>query len=101
MNFYELAIRTGRNVYPSVFNNWFTGGLNFQIEVTNLSLHLKHHMFPTVPRHNLPQTSEMIKALCKKHDILYHSTSFGAGMKEVVDRLGNVAKHAQTGLKLE
>ena len=29
MNFYELAIRTGRNVTPSLFNNWFTGGLNY------------------------------------------------------------------------
>lgn len=26
-NFYELAIVTGRNVTPGVFNDWFTGGL--------------------------------------------------------------------------
>jgi hypothetical protein len=29
MNFYELAIRTGRNVHPGLFNNWFTGGLKY------------------------------------------------------------------------
>ncbi|KAH9275106.1 hypothetical protein BASA83_002330 [Batrachochytrium salamandrivorans] len=27
MEFYEISIRTGRNVEPTHFNNWFTGGL--------------------------------------------------------------------------
>ncbi|KAJ3345701.1 hypothetical protein HDU91_007265 [Kappamyces sp. JEL0680] len=85
MNFYELAIRTGRNVSPSLFNNWFTGGLNFQIE---------HHMFPTVPRHNLPKTAQMVQGLCKKHGIPYHSTGFLGGMQEIVERLAKVSKAA-------
>ena len=31
IDFYELAISTGRNVEPTAFNRWFTGGLNYQV----------------------------------------------------------------------
>ncbi|KAI8911114.1 fatty acid desaturase-domain-containing protein [Gorgonomyces haynaldii] len=85
MDFYELAIITGRNVEPTKFNNWFTGGLNFQIE---------HHMFPTVPRNNLPKIAPMVEKLAKKYNIPYHTTTFGQGMKEVVDRLFSISKLA-------
>ncbi|KAJ3253950.1 hypothetical protein HK103_007619 [Boothiomyces macroporosus] len=85
-NFYELAIVTGRNVTPGVFNDWFTGGLNYQME---------HHMFPTVPRHNLPKTSKMVQELCKKHNVPYHTTGYIDGLKEIVDRLSVIAKSAE------
>jgi fatty acid desaturase len=49
-------------------------------------------MFPTVPRHNLPKTSEMVKALCIKYNVPYHTTGMLDGMKEIVDRLSNVSK---------
>jgi len=40
----------------------FTGGLNRQIE---------HHLFPTLPRHNLQKAEKLIAALCSKHGLLY------------------------------
>ena len=83
MDFYEIAIRTGRNVEPTHFNNWFTGGLNFQIE---------HHMFPTVPRNNLFKISQKVQELCKKHNIPYHTTTFSAGMVEVLERLSTISR---------
>ncbi|RKO87963.1 fatty acid desaturase-domain-containing protein [Blyttiomyces helicus] len=83
MNYYELAIVTARNVEPTAFNNWFTGGLNFQIE---------HHMFPTIPRHNLHRVAPLVESLCKKHAVPYHRTSLSRGVVEVVDRLSAIAK---------
>eukprot|EP00842_Homolaphlyctis_polyrhiza_P007112 jgi/Hompol1/990/HPOL_004455-RA len=74
MDFYEISIVTGRNVEPTHFNNWFTGGLNFQIE---------HHMFPFVPRHNLSKIAPTVVEISKRYNIPYHSTSFGSGMREV------------------
>ncbi|KAJ1345323.1 hypothetical protein BSLG_000836 [Batrachochytrium salamandrivorans] len=85
MEFYEISIRTGRNVEPTHFNNWFTGGLNYQIE---------HHMFPTVPRHNLHLVAPIVQDICKRNSIPYHSTGFMAGMGEVVGRLGSIARLA-------
>ncbi|KAJ3284050.1 hypothetical protein HK104_010121 [Borealophlyctis nickersoniae] len=86
MDYYQLAIETGRNVTPTPFNNWFTGGLNFQIE---------HHMFPTIPRHNLPRVAPLVQSLCKKHNVPYHTTSLPQGLYEVVSRLSKVAKKAR------
>jgi hypothetical protein len=40
----------------------FTGGLNRQIE---------HHLFPTLPRHNLAKVQKLTRALCSKHGIYY------------------------------
>lgn len=86
MDYYELSIVTGRNVEPTAFNNWFTGGLNFQIE---------HHMFPTIPRHNLPRVQALVESLCKKHNIPYHTTGLMQGLGEVVGRLAMVAGKAR------
>ena len=39
-----LQLYTTRNMQPNTFIDWLWGGLNYQIE---------HHLFPTMPRHNL------------------------------------------------
>ncbi|XP_055280106.1 fatty acid desaturase 2-like protein FADS2B isoform X2 [Moschus berezovskii] len=50
------------NVEQSLFNDWFTGHLNFQIE---------HHLFPTMPRHNYHKVAPLVKSLCAKHGLQY------------------------------
>ncbi|KAH3861557.1 acyl-CoA 6-desaturase-like isoform X2 [Dreissena polymorpha] len=50
------------DIEKSPFNDWFTGHLNFQIE---------HHLFPTMPRHNLYKVAPLVQSLCKKHGIPY------------------------------
>ncbi|XP_053165683.1 acyl-CoA (8-3)-desaturase-like isoform X2 [Hemicordylus capensis] len=50
------------NVDQSLFNDWFTGHLNFQIE---------HHLFPTLPRHNCWKVAPLVKSLCAKHGLEY------------------------------
>ncbi|XP_069108209.1 acyl-CoA 6-desaturase-like [Argopecten irradians] len=72
LHWVKLQINATCNVQKSAFNDWFTGHLNFQIE---------HHLFPSMPRHNLYKVAPLVKALCKKHDIKYEvkplSTAFG------------------------
>ncbi|XP_062973096.1 acyl-CoA (8-3)-desaturase-like [Elgaria multicarinata webbii] len=50
------------NVDQSMFNDWFSGHLNFQIE---------HHLFPTMPRHNYWKVAPLVKSLCAKHGVKY------------------------------
>ncbi|TPX60662.1 hypothetical protein PhCBS80983_g01612 [Powellomyces hirtus] len=86
INFYQLAILTGRDVHTNIFNDWFTGGLNMQIE---------HHMFPIIPRHNLGKVAPHVEKICKKNGIPYHSTTLATGLYEVVARLATVSKAAR------
>ncbi|XP_052812522.1 acyl-CoA 6-desaturase-like [Mya arenaria] len=58
----RLQIYATCDITPSVFNDWFTGHLNFQIE---------HHLFPTMPRHNLYKIAPLVKSLCEKHNVPY------------------------------
>lgn len=62
--------------------DWFTGGLNYQIE---------HHLFPSMPRHNFHKIQPIVEGLCKEHNIPYHRTSFWQGTIEVFNLLGKVS----------
>ena len=83
--FYELQILTGRDIDSNPLLDWITGGLNYQIE---------HHLFPTLPRHNYHLVSPYVQAVCIKHRIHYHKTSFKQGLSEVLGRLREVASLA-------
>lgn len=61
-DFVRSQLASTRNIHASLFNDWFTGGLNRQIE---------HHLFPTLPRHNLRKAQERVRALCAKHGLFY------------------------------
>ncbi|KAI8988288.1 delta-6-fatty acid desaturase [Mycotypha africana] len=78
MEFFEIQVVTGRDVSMNTLGDWFMGGLNYQIE---------HHLFPDMPRHNLPKVKPIVKSLCKKYDIYYHDTSFIRGTLEVLKAL--------------
>eukprot|EP01024_Parvocaulis_polyphysoides_P063984 TRINITY_DN7420_c0_g4_i2.p1 TRINITY_DN7420_c0_g4~~TRINITY_DN7420_c0_g4_i2.p1 ORF type:complete len:523 (-),score=68.23 TRINITY_DN7420_c0_g4_i2:1004-2470(-) len=84
-NFASAQILTTRNIQSSVFVDWFTGGLNFQIE---------HHLFPTMPRHNLPVVQKQVKELCERNGLEYENLSFGKGFESVMETLDEVAQHA-------
>ncbi|CAO0796171.1 unnamed protein product [Mucor circinelloides] len=78
MEFFEIQVVTGRDVTLTPLGDWFMGGLNYQIE---------HHVFPNMPRHNLPKVKPMVKALCQKYDVYYHDTGFWKGTMEVLKTL--------------
>ncbi|XP_027387728.1 fatty acid desaturase 3 isoform X3 [Bos indicus] len=72
------------NVEPSLFIDWFSGHLNFQIE---------HHLFPTMPRHNYRRVAPLVKALCAKHGLSYEVKPFLTALVDIIRSLkksGNV-----------
>jgi fatty acid desaturase len=57
-----MQLKASCNVEQSWFNDWFAGHLNFQIE---------HHLFPTMPRHNLVKVAPLVRSFCKKYNLDY------------------------------
>ncbi|CAM6098804.1 unnamed protein product [Calypogeia fissa] len=82
-DFVRAQVTSTRNIEGNFFNDWFTGGLNRQIE---------HHLFPTLPRHNLKKVAPYVKALCQKHGIHYEELSLWTGICRVFMRLVEVAQ---------
>uniref|UniRef100_A0A8D1PUY8 Acyl-CoA 6-desaturase n=2 Tax=Sus scrofa TaxID=9823 RepID=A0A8D1PUY8_PIG len=74
------------NVEQSFFNDWFSGHLNFQIE---------HHLFPTMPRHNLHKIAPLVKSLCAKHGIEYQEKPL---LRALMDIIGSLRKSGQLWL---
>lgn len=74
----QLQLHATCNVTKSWFNDWFTGHLNFQIE---------HHLFPTMPRHNLYKMAPLVKSVCEKHDIPYVVKPLGQAFADIVRSL--------------
>jgi fatty acid desaturase len=64
------------NVEGGLFNDWFTGHLNYQIE---------HHLFPTMPRHNYPVANKKVQALYKKHGVPMQT-------KGLIEAFGDIIK---------
>ena len=62
--------------------DWFFGGLNFQIE---------HHLFPTMPRHNLRTASRNVMEFCLKHNVPYKSVSPTGGVKMIFTWLEKIS----------
>ncbi|KAJ3070484.1 hypothetical protein HDU99_002668 [Rhizoclosmatium hyalinum] len=91
-DFYELQIRTGRDVYSNLFSDWFTGGLNYQVE---------HHMFPTLPRHNFYMSQGLVEELCKKHNVPFHKTTLVGGTGEILARLAQLSNAANKIRRIE
>ncbi|KAL2093773.1 hypothetical protein ACEWY4_011085 [Coilia grayii] len=73
-----MQLKATCNVEQSLFNDWFSGHLNFQIE---------HHLFPTMPRHNYCLAAPEVKALCDKHGIPYEVKTLWRGLVDVVRSL--------------
>lgn len=84
-HFVSLQVRTTRNVSPSLFNDWFTGGLNYQME---------HHIWPTLPRHSLPKAAVILKAFCAKHGLPYTCKGLVDGNHEVCRLLSAIGVNA-------
>jgi len=73
-----LNLKGTCNIEQGLFNDWFTGHLNFQIE---------HHLFPTMPRHNLYKIQPLVQSLCKKHNIAYVNKPLGVAFLDIITSL--------------
>jgi acyl-lipid Delta6-acetylenase / acyl-lipid (9-3)-desaturase len=86
-DFWKLQVTTTRNIIgghgvPQFFVDWLCGGLQYQVE---------HHLFPTIPRHNLARTHEFVRSFCKEWGVTYHEADFVDGTIEVIKHLKNVS----------
>ena len=62
MGFAHQQVITARNVAGGRWISFLLGGLNYQIE---------HHLFPTMPRANLPRAQEMVRTFCAENRFVY------------------------------
>lgn len=81
-DFWKLQVTTTRNVTSNPFVDWFCGGLQYQVD---------HHLFPSLPRHNLKQVNKLVASFCKEQGVTYHEASMLEGTKEVLAHLSKVS----------
>ncbi|KAJ5619823.1 hypothetical protein N7510_003807 [Penicillium lagena] len=85
-SFPQKMLRTTMDVDCPRWLDFFHGGLQFQAV---------HHLYPRIPRHNLRKTQEFVKEFCEEVKIPYAVFTFYDGNKEVIGRLGEIAKQAR------
>lgn len=85
-NFFLHQIQSSIDITLNRYTDWFGGGLQYQVE---------HHLFPSVPRHNLRKLKPMVQAICSKHNIEYRELTFWGAVKGTYNALKNVADSAQ------
>ena len=85
-SFPQKMLRTTMDVECPPFLDFLHGGLQFQAV---------HHLFPRVPRHRLREVQPFVKEFCEDVGIKYAIFGFVEGNKEVIGRLGEVAKQAR------
>ncbi|KAI9819310.1 MAG: hypothetical protein M1832_004015 [Thelocarpon impressellum] len=85
-SFPQKQLRTTMDVECPPWLDFIHGGLQFQAV---------HHLFPRVPRHNLRTVQAMVRAFCADVGIEYKILGFMDGNREVLGRLGQVAKQVE------
>ncbi|VDN86102.1 unnamed protein product [Brugia pahangi] len=81
-----LQLYTTRNMRPGILIDWLWGGLNYQIE---------HHLFPSMPRHNLKMVMPLVKEFCMENNLPYMVNGYFEGWLMEIQQMAAVAKLAQ------
>lgn len=81
-DFWKLQVSTTRNITSTPFVDWFCGGLQYQVD---------HHLFPMLPRHNLPKVHALVESFCKEFGVSYHEANMWDGSIEVLQHLSEVS----------
>ncbi|ARZ65797.1 fatty acid desaturase [Streptomyces albireticuli] len=84
----ERQVLTARNIRPNPLTDFLYGGLNYQIE---------HHLFPSMPRKNLPRARQLTRTYCTQHNIPYHETGFWTSYREVATYLHTISAPLRHG----
>ncbi|KAG9580735.1 fatty acid desaturase, partial [Aureobasidium melanogenum] len=85
-SFPQRMLRTTMDVDCPQWLDFFHGGLQFQAI---------HHLYPRMPRHNLRRAQKLVQEFCDEVGIPYAIYGFYDGNKEVIGRLGDVARQAK------
>ncbi|KAK9236016.1 fatty acid desaturase-domain-containing protein [Lipomyces kononenkoae] len=84
-SFAQKMLRTTMDVDCPAWFDFFHGGLQFQAV---------HHLFPRMPRHNFRAAQKHVIEFCNEVGVQYCIYGFVDGNKEVISRLGDIAKQA-------
>ncbi|KAK4991451.1 hypothetical protein LTR66_001787 [Elasticomyces elasticus] len=84
--FPQRMLRTTMDVDCPQWLDFFHGGLQFQAI---------HHLYPRMPRHNLRRAQKLVQEFCQDVGIPYALYGFVDGNKEVIGRLGDIARQAR------
>ena len=77
---HTLTTTTDIETWPS--NDWFHIGLQYQVA---------HHMFPRLPRYRLRAATDLIRAICARHELPYTQRSFYTLNCELFSHMRHVA----------
>lgn len=81
IDFLRRQVVMSRNVRGGPLVHFFMGGLEYQIE---------HHLFPRVPRPNLPAVQRIVRQHCREHGIPYTEATLGEAFRTVIAYLNQV-----------
>ena len=81
MDFLRAQVLTARNVRGGAGTDLVYGSLNYQIE---------HHLFPAMPRRNMPKAQVIIRAYCAEVGLSYYETSIWQSYREILSFLHEV-----------
>lgn len=85
----RAQVLTSRNVRPGRIVDAALGGLNYQIE---------HHLFPSMPRHNLPAAQPIVRAFCASRGVSYCETGLWRSYGLALAHLHRVGAPLRAGL---
>jgi fatty acid desaturase len=81
LDFLQAQVLTARNVRGGPATDFAYGSLNYQIE---------HHLFPTMPRRNMPKAQVIIRDYCEEIELPYYETSALRSYREILSFLHEV-----------
>ncbi len=82
-DFLKRQVLTSRNVRGGWFTDLALGGLNYQIE---------HHLFPSMPRHNLRRSQALIKEFCQQRGLPYCEASVAGSYAQALRYLNTIGR---------
>lgn len=84
MEFCRFQAEANINIANPVWLDWFHGGLN---------LHLEHHLFPRLPRHNLRRAQPYVRRTCEQVGIEYDECTWFEAVQRTLAQLRKMSHH--------
>jgi fatty acid desaturase len=83
--FARRQVITARNITGGPLTTFMLGGLNRQIE---------HHLFPSMPRPNLPRVQGLVQDFCAATDLGYSEENFVESFRQIIQQLSRAGTAA-------
>jgi fatty acid desaturase len=83
--FARRQVITARNITGGPLTTFVLGGLNRQIE---------HHLFPSMPRPNLPRVEGLVRDFCAATDLGYSEENFVESFRQILHHLSEAGTAA-------